>query len=643
MIKNLIIGAVLLSSINAKAQVFFSEDFSVPGLNGWTNVDDDSDASIPGPPGVDYDLWYSSNAYASLITNSDGAAAISHSNAPNGAAWVALNPNNFLISPMIDLSSATASNLKLKFDAGSGQLAGGHAEHYAVYVTTSNVPATIIASTPVFEETLPTTAASAMLSHIIDISSSAGQNVYVTIRHYNCTNQFNLLIDNVIVEQVLADNASIESLELNRYSLTNTNNTLDLNITNEGNSPLTSITIDWNDGTAHSSVISGLNIAPFTTGLVSHPVAISYSTVLEKTIDVEITHVNGVIDADPAGNTAATPFNTISTHVDKNVVFEEGTGTWCQACPGGAVMMETMTNDHPNNFIGIAVHDGDPMTVPEYRDSIEFVSLPKFQADRVLKVQLVQAPEPPFQELIQREIPVSMTAVSTNSGNDITIDATLTFNTVFSAATFRLGAIIVEDGVTGTTSDYDQANVYSGGTYGPMGGYENLPNPVPASQMVYDHVGRALIGGYNGQMNSIPSTITEGQTVNYTFNYTVPSDNDITKTHVVIVLIEQATGEIVQAITSDLIAGMDELSTLNTDVYPNPTNGNLNIEFIGNNSDYVVTFFDIAGKEVLSEKIYNANGKTTTTINTSVLNNGVYFVNVATSGVSSTTKVIVQK
>jgi len=240
------------------------------------------------------------------------------------------------------------------------------------------------------------------------------------------------------------------------------------------------------------------------------------------------------------------------------------------------------------------------------------------------------------------EVPASLSAMATSTGNSITINATATFNTVFSAANFRLGAIVVENGVTGTTSDYDQANVYSGGGYGPMGGYENLSDPVPASQMVYNHVGRAVIGGFSGQSNSVPATITDGQTVNYTFNYTVPSDNDISKTHIVLVLIDQTSGAIVHAVESDIVVGINELSSFSTEIYPNPSNDYLNIEFIGTNEDYVITIFDITGKKVLNDEISNANGKTIKTINIKALKKGVYFVNVATNGISSTTKVVVQ-
>ena len=59
-----------------------------------------------------------------------------------------------------------------------------------------------------------------------------------------------------------------------------------------------------------------------------------------------------------------------------------------------------------------------------------------------------------------------------------------------------MAVVIVEDSVRGTASGYAQANYYSGGGNGPMGGYENLPSTIPASQMTYNHVARVLAGGF---------------------------------------------------------------------------------------------------------------------------------------------------
>ena len=68
-------------------------------------------------------------------------------------------------------------------------------------------------------------------------------------------------------------------------------------------------------------------------------------------------------------------------------------------------------------------------------------------------------------------------------------------------------AVVVEDGVRGTGSGYNQVNAYSGGANGPMGNYHNLPNPVPAAQMVYDHVARAILGNWVGTEASLPTSV----------------------------------------------------------------------------------------------------------------------------------------
>jgi len=642
MIKKFIVLALLSNALASQAQVFFSEDFETGNLNAWTNVDDDADAS--NSPGIDFDLWYASNQYANLVAGSDGYAGVSHSQAAPAGTFLPYTPNNFLISSAINLSGVTGSGLRLTFDAGSGQLAGGHAEHYAVYLTTSNQMADITAATPVFEETLPTTSASIMESHSIDISAYNGQTVYLTFRHFNCTNQFNLLIDNISVEKPLNENGSIESAAINRFSLTNTNNTLDINVTNEGSSTITSVTIDWNDGAAHSSTITGLSIAPLATGVASHTIPVTYSTIVEKTLNINLTHVNGVVETDLTNNTTIAYINTVSSHTVKTVVFEEGTGTWCQACPGGTVMMDDLTQSYPNTFAGVTVHVNDPMENLEHAQGSDFYALPSFHADRRLFDQPFSDGQSVYNALAPLEVPVSISTNIYGSGNNAVIEATATFSTIFANADLRLGLIITEDGITGTGALYNQANIYSGGAYGPMGGYENLPDPVPASQMVYDHVSRALVGGYDGQMNSIPTTITDGQVVNYTFNYTVPAGVDVTKLHAVVVVIDQTTGAIMQGKMSpiNLATGIKELKTLKTSIYPNPTTDKVTVNFIGEGKDYMISIFDITGKVIVRETLTNQTGNVQHEIMVNQLQKGSYFITVSNDVESSTQKIIVQ-
>ena len=639
MVKRIIILGLLISASFAQAQIFFSDDFNDGNVDGWTNIDNDADPTMT--PGVDADLWYAADTYAGFVTGSDGAAAVSHSLAYDYSAsdWVSLNPNNFLISPSIDLSSALPSDLKLKFDAGSGQATGFHAEHYAVYVTTSNTITDIEAATPVFEETLPI--GEQMFSHVIDISSYSGQTVYVTIRHFNCTGQFVLLIDNVVVEQVFNNNAIVESLSLNRYSLTNIDNTLGVNVTNNGANNITSVTIDWNDGTSHSSTITGLNIAQFSSTFISHPIFVNYANVLEKEITVNITNVNGEIDPDVSDNSASILINTISQQSQKRVLIEEGTGTWCPSCPRGTVMMDNMTSAHPDDLVGIAVHVGsDPMVVSEYETNADFFGAPTIHVDRTYLDQNVDDAESLFNQQITLDVPAELSATISGAGNTLSIETSAIFRTMFSNADFRIGVIIVEDHVTGTGSAYDQNNAYAGGAYGDMGEFDNLPDPVPADQMEYNHVGRALLGGFSGQLNSVPTSINDGDEVTYTFNYTIPSSSDIENMHAVVVLIDQSTNQVVNVASAFLNSvGINTINTIETSIYPNPTSDIINVKLNGVSENYTISIIDINGKIVLQKKfdasINNA------AISIKGLNKGNYFINISNNTQSTTQKIVI--
>ncbi len=60
------------------------------------------------------------------------------------------------------------------------------------------------------------------------------------------------------------------------------------------------------------------------------------------------------------------PNEEIPSTFTQKVVLEENTGEWCGWCPEGAKIMEDAIAANPGKVIGIAVHDGDPMTVADY-------------------------------------------------------------------------------------------------------------------------------------------------------------------------------------------------------------------------------------------------------------------------------------
>ena len=441
-------------------------------------------------------------------------------------------------------------------------------------------------------------------------------------------------IDDVIVEALPAVEVAVSGVNLVRYAALNANSVLSVDVTNLGANTITSLEIDWNDGMSHIQTIN-TNIAPGATTSVAHPDAVTYAAAVERTINVSINAANGGPDDDASNNNGQTLHNTLSQATNKAVVIEEGTGTWCGWCPRGAVAMDYMVSTYPNDFIGIAVHNGDPMTVTAYDNGADISGFPGCNVDRVLLDASVSqsAFQQYYNDRVNLGVPANIGATVSGTGSSVTIDASATFYTPVSSANFRLGVVIVENGVTGTTSGYAQANYYSGGTTA-MGGYESLPDPVPAAQMVYDHVGRALLGGYSGQAGSVPATITDGTVANYSFNYTVPSTSTRANMKAVVMLLDLTTGEIVNATEVSIAeAGIDNIDEISLEVYPNPASDIVNVSFEAE-GDYTITITDLAGREVATQLLSNLTGSQKIAVPTNDLNSGNYIISVATAGAS---------
>jgi len=239
--------------------------------------------------------------------------------------------------------------------------------------------------------------------------------------------------------------------------------------------------------------------------------------------------------------------------------------------------------------------------------------------------------------------PVSIDIDTNVSGNQLTVDASATFYSNYTNANLRLAAIVVEDGVTGTTAGYAQVNYYSGGGSGTMGGYENLPATVPANMMVYDHVGRALLGGYDGVAGSVPATLTDGETVNYTFSYTIPATYDIDQISVVVVVLDADTGYVVNS--NMAYAGTLSVNDLEVNagfsVYPNPATDIVNLQ-INQDGKFAVKIYDIRGKEVFVKTPEFLTSNSALSLNVSSLSQGVYIISIEGEHQSFSKKLIIQ-
>jgi hypothetical protein len=622
------VSALLLAG-NSFSQTIMSENFDAATTlpTGWTQLNIDGLTPASGVSFMGTNAWL----VRPKATGSSDNQVVSTSwyGPPAGIS------NDWLVSPSIAVP-ATGTNV-VQFDAMAPD--ANYSDGFKVYISTSPITAASLPTTAVL--TVPE-AANAYTTYSVPLTSFAGQNVYVAIQNYS-NDMYLLFVDNFKVRTLVNNDAILTSASLNRYSAVSTNNNLVLDVKNDGANAITALTVNWNDGTDHIQTITGLNIASGASASVTHPTAVSYATVVEKNINITITAVNGAVDA--TNVTAAKKINTVSQIVEKSVVIEEGTGTWCVWCPRGAVAMEYMYDTYPTRFIGVAVHNGDPMTVTEYDDGANLSGFPGCNVDRALKDESVSKTlfEGYYNARKDITVPAAISATATWNGANVSVAVTSTFKTVFANANYRLGVIMIEDKVTGTGAAYNQANAYAGGTNGVMGGYESLPNPVPAAQMVYDHVGRALLGGYDGQASSVPASITNNQAVNYTFNYTVPATSKRYLMSAIAVLIDNTTGEIINASKVALTAaGVEEVASIGMEVYPNPASGSVTIKFDATSADYAVAITDLSGRQVASKVIANANGSQTVDMPIEGLATGNYLVTVSSNGASFTQNLMVK-
>lgn len=209
----------------------------------------------------------------------------------------------------------------------------------------------------------------------------------------------------------------------------------------------------------------------------------------------------------------------------KYVVLEEHTGGWCQWCTGGTYYMDSLTHNNAR-VIGIAAHSSDPMEYPDYLSNLGLTSAPSAHTDRGGQASIIanwfSDVNTAMSQTPVADVEVFQTFNSTS--RVLTVRVKATFYSAISG-TYKLGGMITEDAVHGTGPEYAQSNAYAGNST-PIGGFETLPASIPGSMLCYNHVARQMLGGFDGQTNSVPANIQPGDTASYTFTHTLPADWD---------------------------------------------------------------------------------------------------------------------
>lgn len=262
-------------------------------------------------------------------------------------------------------------------------------------------------------------------------------------------------------------------------------------------------------------------------------------------ITIKVKSINGSDDMVPANSTVTLASTVLGESFARKVVVEEGTGTWCPWCVRGIVGLREMKEKYPDGFIGIAVHDGDEMSVGnDYSQIFNYFSgFPSCVVNRTMVM------DPDFTNLetvynLEKTAALAKITASAEYADAGKSDIIVNTRTQFacnSSREYRIAYVVVENGV----GPYIQSNAYAGGGNGVMGGFESMGYSV---SIMFDDVARGIYGGFNGAAGSVPAGVTEGTVYDYTYRLTLTGKiADKSNIELVALLIDQSTGEIVNA------------------------------------------------------------------------------------------------
>ena len=429
-------------------------------------------------------------------------------------------------------------------------------------------------------------------------------------------------------------------------------------VRNLGSNPITQFGVTYDAGAgAVPGTITGVNIPSNGTYQFTHSTPLTAVAGSAYTINMTVAIAG---DVNMANNSLTSNTVALTSIPARTVVGEERTGTWCGWCPRGAVGLAGM--EATSDFIGIAVHNSDPMTISNYDGGIATwipSSFPTGGVDRVTTGNPANF-SGMYSARVNDLTPCKVNSVTyTSTATNITVSADVEFMGTISGD-YRLSLVTLEDDFyDGTTGNWTQVNYYDGGANGlmtdPVTGFEwsTAGDPVsPVDFGGYDHVAMTLSSNdILGTPGSLPASSVPVGVHSYTFA-AIPKTtyNDLSKAHAVVMIVNASTGEIMNAGKSAALGtstqSLNELNNVaNYKVYPNPSTGSVNLAFnLLNNANVSVQVTDALGNIVHTEaSTLMVAGEHNAVFNGANLADGMYFVNLSVDGQVITKRITIVK
>ena len=286
-------------------------------------------------------------------------------------------------------------------------------------------------------------------------------------------------------------------------------------------------------------------------------------TVKDYNVNITISQVNG--NANEAGEAivAKGVLRGLSQAFPRKTFVEEFTGTWCGFCPRGTLGLQLSEERCPGKFVAVAVHGNDVMEIADYKPILsQVLGFPTSFINRAFETDpymgfktsgygLDEVIEAECEKLTEASVAIESSAFD-ESTKTVTVNAATTFFVNSDEASYGLGFILVEDGLTGSGSKWRQHNYYS--SYKNSGQLSDDPDIqvlIEADEYLYwpyNHVPIAAAGVEKGIEGSIVAPLVAGQKQTFTHSFDLTANEllqDPEQLKVVAIVFNTKTGQVV--------------------------------------------------------------------------------------------------
>lgn len=221
----------------------------------------------------------------------------------------------------------------------------------------------------------------------------------------------------------------------------------------------------------------------------------------------------------------------------RRVVVEDHTGAWCGWCPRGTQTLRELSEEFGEDFIPVAIHNGDAMAYSEIQtplaQKIGLTGYPSGSVNRMLfsgqsRVAMSDGAWSYYTNQIFDTPSMSETWA------DVDVEWTVSQNGLLSAVVtvtadaaasgqYGINLFVMEDGVTGTGNQYNQQNYLSGRSG--FEGHYYYDKPAVITGYVHDNVLRYMLSGFDGKSGGQISktTIAAGDVFQKSFEQNISS------------------------------------------------------------------------------------------------------------------------